>query len=298
MKKILFILICIFVYASLLRATDKSSYRIYDAKKSKYIELSDIVTDFKKADILFFGEIHDDSLMHYLEFELLKSSKKGIKNLAVSMEMFERDSQPTIELYFGDKIKEDIFIKESRAWGNYVTDYKPIVEFCKTNRVPLIASNVPRRIASLVNRKGLIALDSLSEQDRSYTAKSIKIAEGEYKRRFMELMNSGMSMTPNHIKPSNKMMENLFLAQCIKDDTMAESINNYLSANAGYKIIHYNGEFHSDYKLGTVERIKSDYKVLTITSIIKGNNEKLEINKEDDIKKADYLIIKYRTENK
>lgn len=287
------LLIILLMICSLLTAFNSNDYKIYDTHKEKYVELKDIINDLKKSDILFFGEIHNDSLMHYLEYQLLLESQKSIKNLTVSMEMFERDTEPIINAYFSNELTESEFITQSRAWPNYLTDYKPIVELCKSKKLVFIASNVPRRIASLVNKKGLSTLDSLSIQDKNYVARIINTSDGAYKKRFYDLMLNGMKMMPRKMINNNPMLDNLYFAQCVKDDTMAESINLYLIANPRAKIIHYNGEFHSDYHLGTVERIRPEYKSLVISSLIKEKGQPLTISDKDDTNKADYLIIQY-----
>jgi uncharacterized iron-regulated protein len=51
--------------------------------------------------------------------------------------------------------------------------------------------------------------------------------------------------------------ERFYLAQCIKDETMAESIVDARLAGARNAIVvHYDGAFHSDYAQGTVARVK------------------------------------------
>jgi uncharacterized iron-regulated protein len=47
-----------------------------------------------------------------------------------------------------------------------------------------------------------------------------------------------------------------YLAQCIKDETMAESIVEARRRSPGAIVVHYNGAFHSDYKQGTVDRVR------------------------------------------
>jgi len=175
--------------SSFLLCFTESDYRIYHTKTKKYIKLNQLVKEAQKADVLFFGELHDDSLMHYVEFELLKAFYQKNKKIAVSMEMFERDTQIIIDEYFQNKIEEAEFLQRSRAWPNYMTDYKAIVDYSKSNKIPLIAANVPRYIASMVNKKGIAILDSLSVEEKKWVAKKIHIEDGPYKNKFYQLMN-------------------------------------------------------------------------------------------------------------
>ena len=61
------------------------------------------------------------------------------------MEMFERDAQIVLDEYLNDLITEKKFLDDSRPWENYKTDYRPLVEFARVNKLNVIAANAPRR---------------------------------------------------------------------------------------------------------------------------------------------------------
>jgi len=268
----------------MLLSYNTNDYKIYNSKTRKYVKLSQMAKECQKADIIFFGELHDDELLHWLEIEFLREFYHNNHEIAVSMEMFERDTQGILNDFLMGKIEESDFLLRSRAWDNYPTDYKPIVEFAKEKKLPLIAANVPRYIASFVNREGLEILDSLSVQEKMWVARAVNTDDGTYKDKFFGLMGN---MQMGH----GMLLDRLFAAQCVKDDTMAESIVDYLKANPKKKVIHFNGDFHSQSGLGTVERVDKNYKSLVISPLAKAEGEKLEISKEDDISIADYIII-------
>ena len=46
----------------------------------------------------------------------------------------------------------------ARPWPNYKTDYAPLIAFCKAQKIPVLASNAPRRYVNIVSRKGQEAL--------------------------------------------------------------------------------------------------------------------------------------------
>ena len=235
--------------------------------------------------MVFFGELHDNALLHWLEIEYLKAYYKINKDITISMEMFERDTQSFVNEYLSDEISEEEFLQNSRAWGNYLTDYKPIIEFAKEKNLHVIAANVPRYIAALVNKNGLIVLDSLSAQEKKWVAKSVNTDDGHYKDKFYSLMGDNSPMMHGDF------LDRLFAAQCVKDNTMAESIRDYLSDNSQQRIIHYNGDFHSQSHLGTVERLGTNIKSLVISTVIKNKGEKLIISPDVDLSIADYIII-------
>jgi uncharacterized iron-regulated protein len=64
----------------------------------------------------------------------------------------------------------------------------------------------------------------------------------------------------------------VYEAQCVKDETMAESIARELLARGRGNgvLLHVNGAFHSDYGLGTAERVRRrmpDHRQLLITAV-------------------------------
>lgn len=289
MKKAL-VLLC-FVYLTInLFAFSADDYKIYSKKSQTWISLDQLVGEAQEADVFFFGELHDDSLMHYLEIELLKKLYTNNQKIAVSMEMFERDTQQVLDQYFAYQITEEEMIKQSRAWPNYISDYQPIVAFAKEKKIPFIASNVPRRIASLVNKKGIGILDSLDTQDRRFIAKNIQIADSLYEKKFIGLMKESIVMPKSHSMMNNAVLINLFHAQCVKDETMAESINQFLAKNPSFKVIHYNGDFHSNSHLGTVSRINKAYKSLVLTPVIVESIDNIELPEPQLQQQGDFLL--------
>ena len=89
-------------------------YRIYSIKSDREVTLNDIAGDMKNYDVLFFGEEHNDSVAHYLEnkmFEMLY--QKFSSNVALSMEMFDRDVQTVMNEYLNGSIRERNFTKDA-----------------------------------------------------------------------------------------------------------------------------------------------------------------------------------------
>ena len=153
-----------------LKSQDKPAYKLFtgDGKKADY---GDIVKSAVKADVVFFGELHDNPISHWLEFELAKSlfADKG-KNLILAAEMFETDNQLLIDEYFAGLFKESSFESEVRKWNNYATDYKPLLSFAKENGLKFVASNIPRHYASMVASGGFEALDKVTAEGKAFIA--------------------------------------------------------------------------------------------------------------------------------
>lgn len=209
-----------------------------------------------EADIVFFGERHDDSLAHLLEFRLVQAMHKNIKTkFLVGMEMFETDNQILIDEYISGICSERNFEAEAKLWPNYESDYKPVLKFCKAEKIALIATNVPRRYAGLTAREGTSALSNLSFAALQLMAP----LPFNYDSSLLAYKFLSQQFLSNH---SNFMP----LAQALKDATMAWSIHKNL--NNGAKLLHINGSFHSDYHQGIVWHLKKyrpELKILVIS---------------------------------
>ena len=158
----LFLLIAFVVVAS---AQDKPAYELYksNGKAAKYDKM---IKDLAKSDMVFFGEYHSNPISHWLQLEMSKSfyESKG-DELLFGAEMFENGNQLVIDEYLKGLYKEDKMLAEiTQLWSNYATDYKPLMEFAKEKNLRFIATNIPRRYASMINKKGIDALKELSPE--------------------------------------------------------------------------------------------------------------------------------------
>lgn len=276
--KILSVLLALSVVSS-VSAQNKPAYRIFtgEGKKAHY---HDIVKGALKADVVFFGELHDNPIAHWLELEVTKDlySEKG-KDLILAAEMFERDNQLLIDEYFGDLIKESSFESEVRKWNNYPTDYKPLVQFAKDNGLKFIASNIPRRYAAMVASGGFDALDKVSPEGLKYIA-PLPIPYDASLPCYKDMLSMGAMGHSG---------DNLPKAQAIKDATMAKSISD--NWKEGKMVIHYNGSYHSDRHQGIIwylNKYSPSAKVATITTVLQDNLQKLD---SANVHQADYVIV-------
>jgi uncharacterized iron-regulated protein len=236
--------------------------KVYDTHHKRFIDFESMLADAGGADVLFLGEQHDDPATHRLEAATLEGLARRRGNVVLAMEMFERDAQPSLDGYLAGHLTEPDFLGRSRPWPRYATDYRPLVEFARAWKWPVIASDVPRRLASLVSRRGLkTIMDSISATDRAFAARDLQCPHDDYFARFAKTMAD----MPSHSGDSSKesaveraaMIERIYQAQCIKDETMGESVASaFAAAPPRALVVHVNGAFHSDFGLGTAERVK------------------------------------------
>ena len=237
MQSRIFLFSILFALCSALSAQDSMSkhYKIYDTRTKQIITIDKIVTDMADADVLFFGEDHSDSAGHYLENKIFRALHAVYGNkMALSMEMFETDNQLALDEYLAGKIDEGRLAKDARLWSNY-RDYRPMVEFAKQNKLPVIAANPPRRYVTLVTRRGMKALDSLSSDAKHFLPPlPYDTLSGRYREKFMETMKGAPESAS----------KNIYYSQSLWDAGMSYAIHRYYKKNKDKKIFHCVGKFH------------------------------------------------------
>ena len=277
-KSILLLLIILTAFTTAM--AELPAYMIFDSKGKK-VSFSKMLKEIVRNDIVLFGEFHDNPISHWLQLELTRSlhEVKG-SNLILAAEMFEADNQLILDEYLTGKISETRFEEEIRLWRNYKTDYKPLVKFAKENQLKFVASNIPRRYASMVAWGGFEVLESLSEEARSYIAPLPIEYDPELPGYKKMLDMGGMGKPTNDFLPK---------AQAIKDATMAH----FMSVNfeTGKQIIHYHGTYHSDFYEGIywyLRRLDGEVNIVTIATVTQDDVKKLS---EESMGRADFIIV-------
>jgi uncharacterized iron-regulated protein len=266
--------------------------RVYDTQRKRFSDFEMMEADLARADVVLVGEQHDDANTHRLEAALLEGLARRRVAVTLSLEMFERDVQPSVDTYVAGSGGEDDFLKGSRPWPRYATDYRPLVEFARAHKWPVVAANVPRRIASDVARTGRAAMDALSAADRRLAATDLQCPHDEYFDRFAEQIGSHPAGSGS--PASDATTERYYWAQCVKDETMAESIATAFARQEGRPgvIVHFTGAFHSDFGVGTGARVRrrlAGRRVATVSVVPVENLDDL-APEGDDLKRADYLV--------
>jgi len=260
---------------------DKPAYRLFSGS-GKATTYKELLKDAQEADIIFFGELHDVSVCHWLQAELTKDlyKTKG-KNLILGAEMFESDNQVIVNEYLAGLIKDKNFEAEARLWPNYKTDYKPLLTFARDSSLKFIATNIPRRYASMVNKSGFEVLATLDKEAQRYFP-PLPIAYDPELACYKDIMKS-MGDAPSHTTM------NIAKAQAVKDATMAYFIG--LHHSPGSTFLHFNGTYHSDHYEGIVWYLKQAKPGLKILTISTAEQKELDELSPDHLSKGDYLLI-------
>lgn len=276
---ILSILVVSTTGSTLIAETDKPAYRLF-FKGGTPARYADLVNRASHADVILFGELHDSHIAHWLQLELAKDILKRKKSLIFGAEMFERDNQLIIDEYLKGYFSRHRFETEVKLWPNYKSDYRPLIELAKKQGLRFIATNVPRRYASMVFRKGLASLTRVDHRGKRFLPALPILFDPElpgYRNMAARLKNHG-----HH---------SAFLAeaQALKDAAMADAIMK--NRVKGTPFLHINGTYHSDNREGIYWYLKKADKDLIIVTISTVEQKSISRLEKKALKRSDFLLI-------
>lgn len=258
-----------------LSFSDKMAYQIF-SKKGKTVNYDKMIKKMQDADVILFGELHNNPISHWMQLEVSKSMLD--RSPVFGAEMFEADNQILMSEYMDGYISSKNFEDQMRLWKNNSTDYQPLVELAKENNRPFIATNVPRRYASIVFRDGIEGLDNLSDEAKTWMAPlpfEIDMELPGYKA----MLEMGMGHGGDNIVKS----------QALKDATMAHFIMKNIEM--GDVFIHFNGTYHSNNFEGIAYYLKEanpDLNIVTIASVEQLSTDSVD---EENQEVADFILV-------
>ena len=271
----------------------KPAYQLYDSAGNA-VNYDQMLSQLDSVDVILFGEIHNDALVHWLELQVAKDLYERDSNLVLGAEMLEADNQLLLDEYLSGTIEERHFEQEAKLWDNYATDYAPLLRFAQRGQIPLVATNIPRRYASLVAREGLAMLDSLPNAAKELIAPlpiEVDLSLPGY-RSMLDMMGGrphGGGSGHGGSSHGGMSAENIVQAQAIKDATMAHFI--LLNLPKKTTFLHFNGSYHSNNFEGTywyIQRASPDLQIKTISSVSQADISQLE---EDNYGLADFIFV-------
>lgn len=264
---------------------DRPAYRLFTAT-GQAADYDQMVGQLAQADVVLFGEQHNDTMAHWLELQvakdLLRLKKPG--QLVLGMEMFERDVQPLVTQYTVGTLADTAFERQARPWPNYATDYRPLLQFARDNKIPVVGTNAPRPFVSAVARGSLTALDKLPAVDRALLAPlPLKVDYDLPGYKNMAAMFGGDSKT------HGGGAQNIIQAQALRDATMAHFIQ--ASRQNGQTLLHFNGSYHSDHHDGIVAYLRQYAPKLRVSTLSVVTQEQLQQLDKEQVNVADFVIV-------
>lgn len=274
----------IFSVAIATNAQKISAYKIYNAK-GKEVSVEKMVKQLAKKNVVLFGELHNDPIAHWLQLKVAQQLQQQ-QSIILGAEMFERDNQKGLDAYLNGEIDRKGLDSTVRLWSNFSTDYAPLLDFAKANQLPFIATNIPRRYASMLYKHGVDSLLQLPESEKQWIAPLPFPFDPE-----LPGYTAMMQMMPEHAN------ENFPKAQAIKDATMAASILKARTTNNNTLFLHFNGAYHSNNYEGIYWYLKKYFEasnsgetllIGTISTVLQSDVNRLE---KENKGVADFILV-------
>jgi len=209
---------------------------------------SSIVEGAADKRIVYIGEYHDRFSHHNIQLQLLKALHAKDRSIALGMEMFQRPFQATLDEYIAGSIGEREFLGRSeyfQRWGYDYNLYKPLLDFCREQKVPVIALNIRKEIVEKVAKGGM---DSLTGEERKELPREMDFSIDDYRLRIRQAF-------AQHRDPGNRNFDHFLQVQVLWDETMAETVSDYLERNPGRRMAVIAGGGHVVYGDGIPKRV-------------------------------------------
>ncbi|GAB2473853.1 hypothetical protein GCM10011375_25270 [Hymenobacter qilianensis] len=265
------------------RTDDRPAYRLYNAA-GKTASYDKMLKELAEADVVLFGEQHNDPIAHWLQLQVARDlAQRKAGQLVLGLEMFERDVQPFVEQYNTGELDDKAFEEQSRPWPNYATDYKPLLQLARQNKLRVVGTNVPRRYASQVAKGSLASLENLPPNEREWLAPLPITVDytlpgyANMAKMFGDAAHGGAGA------------QNIIQAQALKDATMAHFI--LKNRQPGQLLLHLNGSYHSDNHDGInwyLQQAEPKLRIRTISTVSQEQLKKLE---KEHLRKADFVLV-------
>ncbi|OKH37056.1 hypothetical protein NIES2119_14645 [[Phormidium ambiguum] IAM M-71] len=263
-----------------------SAQKITSPVSQENYSSQELLQNLTKANVVYLGETHTSEADHKAQLEIIQKVYAKKSKIAIAMEMFQRPYQKAIDLYLAGKITEEELLTQTeyqQRWGFPWEYYAPILRFAKENRIPVLALNTPTEITRKVSSQGL---ESLTAEDKKYIPpiSEIRTDNAGYRQMLSEIFNQ-------HQKDghgSSTGFERFFSAQVLWDETMAESIAEFVKANPNHTVIVLAGQGHLVYGYGIPSRVARRLgNRLVQKTILLNFDADLPVNKDQPI--ADFL---------
>lgn len=232
-----------------------------------------------------FGEQHDSAEHHFAQNEALtqlaKRAKEAKRRLAVGFEMFQRPYQPALSGFVGGDLDEERFLTESEyktRWGFDFSLYRPLLETARQYELEALALNTPRELTRKVSRQGLGALEPADREQLP----ELDLNNADH-RAYFDAAMQGHTMPPGGPK-----MDDMYAAQVVWDETMADTAARWLAAaepNSQVIVFAGNGHCHESAIPARITR-RSGVPALSVSPVLASELDKFEARS-----RYDWLIV-------
>jgi uncharacterized iron-regulated protein len=209
--------------------------------------------------VIYVGENHTSMADHLLQFRIIQALHLKNPDLAIGLEMFPGACQPALDAYINDNtISEQDFLRDSRYFEVWRYDwrfFRPIFNYARKHKIPVIGLNLDREIVSKVFADG--HTDNLSANQKAILPENRNLDLQGYTDRLDEIQG----MHAQNQQEKKGMLTGFIQSQAIWDETMAEKAANFLTTHPTTRLVVLAGSQHTRKDSGIPPRVASRIKV-------------------------------------
>jgi aminopeptidase N len=197
--------------------------------------------------IIYVGENHDQYSHHMMELDIIRDLFRRGKKIAIGMEMFQKPFQKVLDAYIEGRIDEAAFLKGTEYFKRWRFDYnlyRPILLFARSEKIPVVALNQNQEIVQKVFRGGL---ESLSGEEKKSLPEGMDFSDEAYRERLKTTFRKHKGFHEDNF-------DFFCQAQILWDETMSESIDQFLKAHPDDQMVVLAGSGHLAYASGIPKR--------------------------------------------
>ncbi|MCP3689979.1 MAG: PDZ domain-containing protein [Gammaproteobacteria bacterium] len=212
-----------------------------------YLSQPQMLENLAHYPLVYVGEVHDNPASHRLQLEILQALQASHPGqITLGMEMFNRQQQPALDKWVAGELDQKQFLRESewfRNWGGDFALYSELLEYCRDHNIPVIGLNASKRTGRMVSMTPLEKL----EADFKKTLPDMDADDPYQQQMIDEIFTAhGGGVT---------MRESFSRRQTLWDETMAETVANYMAQNKGRRMMVIAGGWHVVYGFGIPRRV-------------------------------------------
>jgi aminopeptidase N len=215
---------------------------------------ADIIEKLLPSRAIYVGEQHTSYQDHQLQLRIIRAVYDHDPRMAIGMEMFSKPSQAALDDYIEHRIDEKTFLKQSHYFDQWSFDYRlyrDIINFARLHRVPIIALNLDRKIVSSLYQNSSTA--GLDAADKTWLPEDRDLDVPGYRERLTAVYQHHSPVRDSGEK--NDKFSGFLQAQALWDETMAESVAAYLTANPEARMIIIAGQGHTHKSMAIPPRV-------------------------------------------
>ncbi|MHC4958994.1 MAG: ChaN family lipoprotein [Planctomycetota bacterium] len=189
-------------------------------RTSRKTGFKDLLEDLTVADVVYIGESHEDADHHLVQLRIIEHLHSKGRLHGIGMEMFRRPHQDALDAYVEGRIDEQAMLEQTgwkKNWGYDFELYKPILDFAREWRLPVVALNIDMDVRKRISDGGL---EALSNSERAWLPAidtSDEAHRNSLKRIFEAHLEEGEAF-------DQAKFDRFFLMQCVWDQVMADSL--------------------------------------------------------------------------